>query len=319
MVQTGTGSGSEMRGFVSKGKEPPRSLGPHGQRFVDRLRELKDRSGLSLAALANRTSYSKSSWERYLNGKILPPAEAVRQLARLCGADANQLLALHSLAADDWGVQTDARAPGDASGSVAPGRDTDLEVSGEHADQGLAGSDVAGASPAGEDPPTGGDTGDGTPQPRSSHGQPYRKPPVSKRIRLGSPALIGVVVVAALVVSGLLLYLAPETESASENRRVASAKFVFTPGRTHSCDVHRDDGKLWAGHSDTDKALLQQITTSWDVVEAQCLLEHRGYPVGAVDGAYGQATEKAVKRLQENSGLVVDGIVGPHTWQALRR
>ncbi|TYR64897.1 helix-turn-helix domain-containing protein [Streptomyces parvus] len=281
-----------MRVFVSKGKEPPRSLGPHGRRFVDRMRELKDRSGLSLAALANRTSYSKSSWERYLNGKSLPPAEAVRELAGLCGADANQLLALHSLAADEWGVQADARAPGDVPGAVAPGRETGPEVPGEHAARDLAGSDVAGASPAGE---------------------------VSQRIRLGSPALIGVVAVAALVVSGLLLYLAPRTEGASEDRRVASVKFVFTPGRTHSCDVHRDDGKLWAGHSDTDKALLQQITTSWDVVEAQCLLEHRGYPVGAVDGAYGQATEKAVKRLQEASGLVVDGIVGPHTWQALRQ
>ncbi|PVC93446.1 peptidoglycan-binding protein [Streptomyces sp. CS014] len=281
-----------MRVFVSKGKEPPRSLGPHGRRFVDRMRELKDRSGLSLAALANRTSYSKSSWERYLNGKSLPPAEAVREMAGLCGADANQLLALHSLAADEWGVQADARAPGDVPGAVAPGRETGPEVPGEHAARDLAGSDVAGASPAGE---------------------------VSPRIRLGSPALIGVVAVAALVVSGLLLYLAPRTEGASEDRRVASVKFVFTPGRTHSCDVHRDDGKLWAGHSDTDKALLQQITTSWDVVEAQCLLEHRGYPVGAVDGAYGQATEKAVKRLQEASGLVVDGIVGPHTWQALRQ
>ncbi|SCG06329.1 Helix-turn-helix domain-containing protein [Streptomyces sp. Ncost-T6T-2b] len=149
MVRTGTGSGSEMRVFVSKGKEPPRSLGPHGRRFVDRMRELKDRRGLSLAALANRTSYSKSSWERYLNGKSLPPAEAVRELAGLCGADANQLLALHSLAADDWGVQADARAPGDVPGAVAPGRETGPEVPGEHTARGLAGSDVAGASPRG--------------------------------------------------------------------------------------------------------------------------------------------------------------------------
>ncbi|OCC10052.1 peptidoglycan-binding protein [Streptomyces sp. PTY087I2] len=299
---------------MSKGKEPPRSLGPHGRRFVDRLRELKDRSGLSLAALANRTSYSKSSWERYLNGKSLPSAEAVRELAGLCGADANRLLALHSLAADDWDVQADARVPGDVSGAAAPGREPGPDVPGEHAAR-----DVAGGSPAGEAPPADDGTGDGTTQPLSSDGQPNKKPLVPARVRLGSPALIGVVAVAALVVSGLLVYFAPRTEGASEDRRVASTKFVFTPGRTHGCDVHRDNGKLWAGHSDTNEAFLQQITTSWDVVEAQCLLEHRGYPVGAVDGAYGQATERAVKRLQENSGLVVDGIVGPHTWQALRQ
>ncbi|WP_256090352.1 helix-turn-helix domain-containing protein, partial [Actinacidiphila rubida] len=41
------------------------------------LRVLTDRTGLSLSALAHRTPYSKSSWERYLNGKALPPQHAV--------------------------------------------------------------------------------------------------------------------------------------------------------------------------------------------------------------------------------------------------
>ncbi|MFD0545067.1 peptidoglycan-binding protein [Streptomyces mexicanus] len=37
-----------------------------------------------------------------------------------------------------------------------------------------------------------------------------------------------------------------------------------------------------------------------------------------MDGIYGPLTENAVKRLQKRAGLVVDGIVGPHTWKALR-
>ncbi|MFJ7271894.1 helix-turn-helix domain-containing protein [Streptomyces sp. NPDC099050] len=62
------------------------------------LRRLKDHSGLSLAALAAKTGYSRSSWERYLNGKQSVPREAVEELAQLCGADPTRLVVLHDVA-----------------------------------------------------------------------------------------------------------------------------------------------------------------------------------------------------------------------------
>src|SRR5262245_16371447 len=58
------------------------------------LRELKERTGLSLAALAARTPYSKSAWHRYLSGAKRPPRPAVEALARLAGADPAAVLAL---------------------------------------------------------------------------------------------------------------------------------------------------------------------------------------------------------------------------------
>ncbi|MQY36347.1 hypothetical protein SRB17_43460 [Streptomyces sp. RB17] len=58
------------------------------------LRELKDRTGLSLAALAARTPYSKSAWHRYLSGGTPPPRPAVEALCRLAGADPEAVLAL---------------------------------------------------------------------------------------------------------------------------------------------------------------------------------------------------------------------------------
>jgi helix-turn-helix protein/uncharacterized protein DUF2690 len=62
------------------------------------LTQLKKRTGLSLAALAARAPYSKSSWERYLNGKTLPPREAVEELCRLAGEPAGRCLALWEIA-----------------------------------------------------------------------------------------------------------------------------------------------------------------------------------------------------------------------------
>ncbi|MGW3493859.1 DUF2690 domain-containing protein [Streptomyces sp. NPDC001020] len=62
--------------------------------FVTELRNLKERTGLSLAALAARTPYSKSAWHRYLNGVQRPPGSAVEALAGLAGVDPTPVLTL---------------------------------------------------------------------------------------------------------------------------------------------------------------------------------------------------------------------------------
>lgn len=72
------------------------------RQLIVQLRRLKDHSGLSLASLAAKTSYSRSSWERYFNGKQLPPRDAVEELARVCGAEPTRLLVLHEVAAEAW-------------------------------------------------------------------------------------------------------------------------------------------------------------------------------------------------------------------------
>ncbi|WP_190034343.1 helix-turn-helix domain-containing protein [Streptomyces fructofermentans] len=79
---------------------------------MERLKEAKDATGLSFAALAASTAYSKSSWERYLNGKAFPPRGAVEALARLGGTDPAGLLALWRLADGAWSGR-DARRPAD--------------------------------------------------------------------------------------------------------------------------------------------------------------------------------------------------------------
>ncbi|MFE1015603.1 peptidoglycan-binding protein [Streptomyces sp. NPDC058794] len=265
-------------------KELPDALDEPGRRFVAELRRLKSGSGLSLAALADRTSCSKSSWERYLNGSYLPPAVVVEELARLGGGDVDRTLALRSLAEHSWS------AGGEASGSVTP--DT-LAEPGDAESVGAVDAETVDADAA------------------ASPRRPTRR-----------TALTAATVVTMGILAAATVFLVSRGTSGAvhgDDRRGEKAAFVFEPGRTHACDIHREGGLLHAGHSDTRDALLQQISTSWHVVEAQCLLQYRGYSPGVVDGAYGAETEKAVKRFQQAAGLVTDGHMGPHTWEALRR
>ncbi|CAL9532980.1 DUF2690 domain-containing protein [Streptomyces sp. enrichment culture] len=99
---------------------PPAGLPPERARLVCRLRELKDGTGLSLAALADRTTFSKSSWERYLNGKTLPPDQAVRELCRLAGEPEGRCLALWELAESEWSGRAAAPPPGPEAPRASP-------------------------------------------------------------------------------------------------------------------------------------------------------------------------------------------------------
>ncbi|GAB2894851.1 hypothetical protein GCM10027074_73290 [Streptomyces deserti] len=76
----------------------PPTPSPGRARLAAALRELKGRTGLSMAGLAAKTTFSKSSWERYLNGKTLPPREAVQDLCRLAGEPEGRCLALWEIA-----------------------------------------------------------------------------------------------------------------------------------------------------------------------------------------------------------------------------
>ncbi len=255
---------------------------------------------MSLTSLAAKTGYSRSSWERYLNGKALPPRQAVEELARATGADPTRLLALHEVAEEVW----QQRVPAPAG----------------------TGQDAAADGPAGEP--------DRRPEPeQGAKDTAIERPPGVRK-----PVFLVAVVLAALLGTGAGILIGlplgggeddgPTATQSTPSARpsgttTASAgpgRYVFTPGRTYPCKVRRAgaaDGGLSAGYSTTRTAVL--AGPGWDVVEAQCLLRYRRLDPGAVDGVYGQQTIAAVMRLQEQAGLPADGVVGPHTWQVLRK
>ncbi|MFI1225832.1 MULTISPECIES: helix-turn-helix domain-containing protein [unclassified Streptomyces] len=115
-------------------------------RLAAALSALRDGTGLSLIRLAAKTTYSKSSWERYLNGKALPPREAVEQLCALAGVSPEQTLVLWELAEASW-----SRRAGNTGTSGQP-----PSVGGQHSSAGTAHASPtetraqAGAAPAAE-------------------------------------------------------------------------------------------------------------------------------------------------------------------------
>ncbi|BDM72729.1 hypothetical protein HEK616_62160 [Streptomyces nigrescens] len=123
--------------------------GVESSRLAAGLRELRGRTGLSLAALAARTPYSKSSWERYLNGKKLPPRDAVEALCRLAGEPAGRLLALWELADAAWSGRA---APAAARAEAAAARDAAVEP-GPAAPRDAVGDPGAPARPVPPEPP----------------------------------------------------------------------------------------------------------------------------------------------------------------------
>ncbi|MFH8804435.1 helix-turn-helix domain-containing protein [Streptomyces sp. NPDC017936] len=124
----------------------PDELPSEVRHFVEQLRQLKDATGLSLAALGARTAYSKSSWQRYLNAVQPPPRQAVAALCRvagLAGPDAERHSVRWELAVEAWPRPapppvTDPGAtdgPGNAGHTDGPGRPEGARDTGDYEDE----------------------------------------------------------------------------------------------------------------------------------------------------------------------------------------
>ncbi|MFD7961482.1 helix-turn-helix domain-containing protein [Streptomyces zaomyceticus] len=79
------GTGGDCAGHGSRGATPSAELAAE-------MRRIKGVMELSYGQLAQRTHYSRSSWERFLNQKQLPTRIAVEQFAAASGQDPRPLL-----------------------------------------------------------------------------------------------------------------------------------------------------------------------------------------------------------------------------------
>jgi hypothetical protein len=104
----------------------PDDLPPEVRHFVEQLRQLKDRTGLSLVSLGARTAYSKSSWQRYLNATQPPPRQAVVALCRVAGVgkdEAERFGVRWELAVQAWPKPVTVPVKPDGTGGAAGGEE----------------------------------------------------------------------------------------------------------------------------------------------------------------------------------------------------
>ncbi|MFD4506315.1 peptidoglycan-binding protein [Streptomyces sp. NPDC058457] len=299
---------------MSRWKALPESLDPRIRRLVVELRRLKDHSGLSMAALASRTGFSKSSWERYLNGKVTPPRQAVETMADVCGGDRIGLAAL-------WEVATSHSAPGPtAPAPREPEQPTASRAAPEEPRESTApGGRRDDGGPDADRPDTGGPDTGGPDDGRPDDGRtPRRARPVA--------TVAGVAVVAAglAVLAAVAVAIAwPGSPSAEPEPRAATAT-TKVPTSTYSaktfpCYFTLHDGLLYAGHSTTLTDEYHVGITVEAVAEVQCLVRRHGFDPQGIDGSFGPNTRAAVRAFQRSRGLADDGIVGPMTWRELRK
>lgn len=69
--------------------------------------------------------------------------------------------------------------------------------------------------------------------------------------------------------------------------------------------------------ADQSEPVLRRGSRGLPVRRLQSRMTAVGFKLGGVDGRFGPKTEAAVRTLQQQAGLVVDGIVGPKTWDVV--
>jgi transcriptional regulator with XRE-family HTH domain len=315
-------------------------LEPPVRRLVVRLREIKDQMGVSITTLAAKTAYSRSSWERYLNGRTLPPRQAVEALGRVSGADRAQLLALWEMAehARSLGRQEAQPKPEPAAepGAGLPHRAAEATEEAHREDahredvrpedarteeqrptnQGPGDQGPGDQGPGDQGP---GDQGPVVEGVEGAESQvPVGEGPVDgRRPRRSRRALIAAVVPMALAVLAVAGWMTVRDDAASAPSGQEQPTRVAVQPSGFPCHYTRRDGRLLAGHSAAEPLVVLNAGGE-QVVEVQCLLAYHGHSPGRIDGLFGPHTEAAVREFQRAGGAAVDGKVGPQTWALLR-
>ncbi|MFC9246642.1 helix-turn-helix domain-containing protein [Streptomyces sp. NPDC057136] len=116
------------------------------ERFSALLRALKERSGLSYEGLAGRAGIGRSTLHRYCAGASVPVGFGVaHELAKVCGASAQELRELHKL----WALADACRAERGPTAVTGPPSDAAQATQAVQVVQAAPAAAVAASAPAG--------------------------------------------------------------------------------------------------------------------------------------------------------------------------
>ncbi|MFF7837410.1 helix-turn-helix domain-containing protein [Streptomyces ossamyceticus] len=301
------------------------------ERFAACLRSLKERSGLSYAALAAKAGTSGSSVHRYcLGGSVPQDYGTVHRLAVACGATPEELRTLHRL----WALADAAREPE----PTAPAESATAPTRPEAPDPG---PEAAGPEPKPDEPeplapapePKAARPAPQAAHPASETSRPEPEPgPVAGRQEPGtgvsepphgtahaSVAASGTGAVrsgrrrgrVALAVGLVVLFLGGMAWTLPS---LGSAEGGDGPDRNAAAPGKKDSRTLFTPACREVVAMGQHDTC---VREVQRLLEDKGAVIG-VDGDFGPQTLRRVTAFQVIAGIEPpNGVVGDTTKRAL--
>jgi transcriptional regulator with XRE-family HTH domain len=157
------------------------------------------------------------------------------------------------------------------------------------------------------------------PEPRTAPAPPPPAGPPAAPGRIPRIALMaGVTALAVALLATLLLVLRLDGNVTPAAVVAPSPTTGSSPPRSYTCRITRVDGRWSAGINEGRDTEIVYGAAGADVAEAQCLLRRAGITPGGIDGMFGPLTLRAVKTFQQRAGLVVDGMLGPRSWKALR-
>ncbi|MCH0564139.1 MULTISPECIES: helix-turn-helix domain-containing protein [unclassified Streptomyces] len=274
---------------------------PETERFAAQLRALKSRSGLSYAALAEKSGIPGSTLHRYCRGRSVPQDYgSVHRLATVCGAAPDELRTLHRL----WALADAARAHEAAEQEGADGPDPaeearDHPAAGTDSVMGEAAATADRGPAATDDENTGPPGGTGAAEADQDGARVAGARPAPGRgagRRRLMTALLATAAVVALGVSALAL----------SNGRDA-------PGTGDGPGGSGDSRLLFSPACSPVVAMGQHDACAREV---QRLLHAKGADID-VDGDFGPQTLRRVTAFQVLAGLPPNGVVGEPTKKAL--
>ena len=107
----------------------------------------------------------------------------------------------------------------------------------------------------------------------------------------------------------------------SQDDYLGAGDILVTKTKGHTVVVltngSKYDGEVEEPSAPLGSRILRNGSVGKDVEDLQRRLKAAGYDPGEIDGEYGRNTEAAVKALQKDAGILVDGEFGPDSLKAL--